>query len=86
LKSDFDKLEILTYLSLISEKIEFFKLGDYSNFLKEAANICLDIDDIDYFALALKLNCPIWSQDRDLKEQKKIKVYTTKELVEELNI
>jgi len=38
---------------------------------------------ISYIALALKLNCPIWSNDTDLKQQDRIKVYNTKELLEE---
>jgi predicted nucleic acid-binding protein len=45
-----------------------------------------DIDEKDthYVALALKLNCPIWSNDTDLKKQNKVKIYNTKELLEEL--
>ena len=33
-----------------------------------------------YFALALKLNCAIWSNDKKLKEQNKIQVCSTHEL------
>jgi len=39
-----------------------------------------DPDDMAYFALALKLNCAIWSNDKKLKEQDKVKVYNTHEL------
>ena len=38
--------------------------------------------DDPYFALALKLNCPIWSNEPAFKEQSSIKVFNTKELRE----
>ena len=34
-----------------------------------------------YFALALKLNCGIWSNDKKLKNQDKVKVYSTEDLL-----
>ncbi|MBI2152065.1 hypothetical protein HYU21_05030 [Candidatus Woesearchaeota archaeon] len=34
-----------------------------------------------YFALALKLNCALWSNDKKLREQSEVKVYNTYELV-----
>ncbi|MEI6732208.1 MAG: PIN domain-containing protein, partial [archaeon] len=40
-----------------------------------------DIKDAMYLALALKLNCPIWSNDKLLKNQTQIKVYSTSELM-----
>jgi len=51
---------------------------------KQAYNICktFDVDDTPIVALALELKCPIWSNDRDLKEkQKVVTVLTTQELV-----
>ena len=56
-------------------------LSEYKEFIKAAQRICPDIDDVHYFALALKLKCAIWSNDKKLKEQDKIKVYASHELV-----
>jgi predicted nucleic acid-binding protein len=53
---------------------------DYSAIIKEAEKISPDKEDTMYFALALKLKCPIWSNDKKLKEQKLVKVYTTEEI------
>jgi predicted nucleic acid-binding protein len=53
---------------------------EFVKYLKEAEKISPDSKDIMYFALALKLNCPIWSNDKRLKNQDKIKVYSTEEL------
>ena len=47
---------------------------------KHKEEITPDLDDMVYFALALKLNCPIWSNDKKLKQQNKIKIYHTHEL------
>ena len=38
--------------------------------------------DIDFLALALKLHCPLWSNDRLLKTQEAIRVYSTAEVIE----
>jgi len=38
---------------------------------------------VDFFALAIKLDCGIWSNEKALKEkQTKVGVFNTKELVE----
>ena len=51
-------------------------------FIKQAEKISPDAKDIPYLALALKLRCGLWSNDRDLKEkQDEILVYSTKELI-----
>jgi len=81
-----DKSKLLEYdfdlfLSIISAKIEFITYPEIENFISDAKNISPDQDDTEYFALALKLNCAIWSNDRRLKKQNKIKVYSTEDLL-----
>ena len=49
-------------------------------YVEEAEKLTPDPDDMAYFALALKLNCAIWSNDKKLKDQNKIKIYNTHEL------
>ena len=55
---------------------------EFSLFLEKAKSISPDENDSVYFALALKLNCPIWSNDKKLKNQDKIRVYSTQDLIE----
>ena len=50
-----------------------------------AKEISPDSNDVLYFSLALKLNCAIWSNDKKLKQQNKIKIYSTEDLIEEFN-
>ena len=47
-----------------------------------AKNISPDEDDVAYLALALHLQCALWTQDKQLKKQDRVKVITTKELLE----
>ncbi len=65
-----------------NSNIEIILKDEFYDQMETAKKICPDINDIHYFALALKLSCPIWSNDKKLKEQNKIKVFNTKELIE----
>ncbi|MEK6899645.1 MAG: PIN domain-containing protein [Nanoarchaeota archaeon] len=53
--------------------ISIVPLSEYKEFFRDAQKICPDFDDVHYFALALRLNCAIWSNDKKLKEQNNIK-------------
>ncbi len=55
--------------------------NDIEPFLSDAKKFCPDLGDIQYFALALKLKYPIWSNDKILTEQKNIKIYSTEDLL-----
>lgn len=57
---------------------------DSEKYLGLAKQISPDKKDIDYFALALMLNCPIWSHDKKLKEQNKILIYSTFDMINKL--
>lgn len=43
------------------------------------------LKDIDFFALALKLGCSIWTNDKLFKKQSEVSVLTTKEMIELLS-
>jgi predicted nucleic acid-binding protein len=67
-------------IKLLETVVKYIRVDEYSKCLPEAMELCPDPDDVDFFALALKLDCPLWSEDRLLKNQSKIKVYSTQEL------
>lgn len=58
---------------------------EYLHYIKKAKILSPDENDVMYFALALRLRCAIWSNDKKLKEQDKIIVYNTKEILELIN-
>ena len=70
------------YKKVLSWFIKFIPVSEYKEFKDKADSISPDPNDTQYFALALKLNCPIWSNDKKLKEQFEIKVLNTSELIE----
>jgi len=80
------KEELIGMLRMINELIKIIPKDEISRFMAEAARICPDEKDIAYFASALSIECPIWSNDKKLKEQDKIRVYSTEELVRVFNL
>src|SRR3989338_4929811 len=63
--------ELNHLLDVLKKKIILVPLEELLPYLDEAEKISPDPDDVAYIALALKLKCAIWSQDRKLKEKQK---------------
>ena len=82
LKSKLSKIDFIKRKKEIFDKIKFIKFSEYEELIKEAKSYTKDIDDAPYIALALKLGCSIWSNDKRLKEQSKIKVLSTEDIIE----
>ncbi len=82
LKSKFSDTDFTLFIALIELMIKVVPEKDFSKKLQEAKKISPDEKDIPYFAVALKLNCDIWSGDKKLKEQPSVRVLNTKELLE----
>ncbi|HLC81483.1 MAG TPA: PIN domain-containing protein [Candidatus Nanoarchaeia archaeon] len=72
--------EFFRLVETLKRRINIIPLEELIPYVDEAEKLTPDPDDVAYFALALKLNCAIWSNDKKLKEQDKIKVYHTHEL------
>ncbi|OGY48310.1 MAG: hypothetical protein A3D39_00560 [Candidatus Buchananbacteria bacterium RIFCSPHIGHO2_02_FULL_39_17] len=80
-KSGLDAKDVDILLTLFSAKINILSFYEFDNYIPMAKNICPDPDDVEYFAVALKMKCPLWSNDKRLKLQDKIKVLSTFELI-----
>ena len=75
-EEDFNEL-----FSIFKRTIILIPKEEIDPYIKKAENISPDIKDIVYLALAMKLNCAVWSNDKHLKEkQKEVKIYSTEEL------
>ena len=83
-KSGLSKYEFDIFLSFISSQIEFVSYSELEKFIPEAEKISPDPNDIEYFALALKMKCAIWSNDKKLKSQDKVKIYSTNDLLKNM--
>jgi len=87
-----NKKDILNYSGLdesgFNNKLkELFNIvKSYANdFYKEfeaKARRLIHEKDIPIFALALKLRCPIWSNEPDFKNQKEVKVFDNRDMIE----
>jgi predicted nucleic acid-binding protein len=71
---------------LIAEsKLKIITKDDVKSYVEKAEQISKDPDDVQYFACALKIKCGIWSNDKKMKNQSAVKVYTTADLLKIFN-
>lgn len=73
--------EFAEIFTILENLITIVPKEECEEFLAQAQEISPDKGDIPYFALALKLNCPLWSNDKKAKGQKIVPVYPTEDLV-----
>jgi len=78
-KKEFDK-----EMQELKKIISFTKKREYNNLIKYAEEISPDKNDAEFFALCLKFSCFLWSNDSILKNQNKIKVLSTSEIIESM--
>jgi len=81
LKSKIDIHVFELYRRILFWFVRFVPISEYKNFKSKAESITPDPNDTQYFALALSLKCPIWSNDKRLKKQKIVKIYSTDDLL-----
>jgi predicted nucleic acid-binding protein len=87
-KSKLDEQSLNYLIEIIFSKIDFVSLENKELFKDKAIEIMrnVDIDDSFFVALAMSLNCPIWSNDAHMKKQNAVKVYTTNEMMDLLRM
>lgn len=69
---------LFSYITLVDDE-------KFSNKLEEAREIMenSDLEDVPFVALALSFdNDGIWTDDKDFKEQNRVRIWTTKELID----
>jgi len=67
---------------IVESGLRIIPKNDVREFVKKAEQISPDPDDVLYFATAIRLNCGIWSNDKELKKQKHVKIYSTSDLLQ----
>jgi len=71
--------ELKNILIIVSEELA-------KSFESNAKRLSPHDKDSPIFALALKLSCPIWSNEPAFKQQSEVKVFNTEDLMKLLNI
>lgn len=75
-EEDFNKL-----FDLFERNVILSPKEEIDTFMERAEKISPDPNDVQYLALAIKLRCGLWSNDKDLKKQHEVRVYSTEELI-----
>ena len=75
--------------------IHFMYEDEYASSFKNAAALAKELpeenreeflEDIDFIALSLKMDCPLWTHDKLLRKQSRVHVLGTKEIITLLSI
>ena len=80
-KAGLDENEFDILLQTILESFTVVPLKTYAGFEEHAKEISPDVTDWPFFALAPALGCPIWSNEKRLKRQSTVEIYSTTELM-----
>ncbi|MFH1401329.1 MAG: PIN domain-containing protein [Nanoarchaeota archaeon] len=76
-KSGLPRRTLLMFIDVVSSVIQSIPQREYAGFLDFARAITPDPRDVDYLALALHLDCPVWSHDKGLKLQTQVGIIST---------
>ncbi|MCK4736435.1 MAG: hypothetical protein KAT65_28535 [Methanophagales archaeon] len=68
-------------IKLLEPEFEIFSRLEYTARLSEGLKLAPHPKDVEYFALALKLDFSIWSNEKAFKKQSKVKVFSTSDLI-----
>ncbi len=79
-KSTFSEYEFATFIELLKLRISFIRLAEFVDKVSAAKDLAPHLKDVQYFALALKLDAKIWSQEKAFKKQKMIDIVSTNDL------
>ena len=71
-KSRFSSRDFDVFIGVLKLRIEFVPLEMFLDKLAEAKEVAPHLKDTEFFALALKSNFGIWSEERGFKKQSKV--------------
>ena len=71
-------------LAHLTARIRLCVAVTYRHLITEALRLMSDPADAPYLALALHLRIPVWSNDAGFKQQRRVMIYTTNELLDVL--
>jgi len=68
-------------IKLLEPEFKMFSRQEYTGKLPEGLKLAPHPKDVEYFALALRFDFPIWSNEKAFKKQSKVKVFSTSDLI-----
>ena len=79
-KSGFSLHDFEAFVSILELRVRFIPLEQFLDKISEAKVLAPHLKDVVYFALALKLDCPIWAQEKAFKKQSGVEIFATSDL------
>jgi len=79
-KSGFSLQDFEAFVGVLKLRVRFIPLEQFLDKIPKAKELAPHLKDVEYFALALKLDFPIWAQEKAFKRQSKVKVFSTSDL------
>lgn len=79
-KSGFSLHDFEAFVGILELRVRFIPLEQFLDKISEAKVLAPHLKNVEYFALALKLDCPIWAQEKAFKKQSGVKVFATSDL------
>jgi len=73
--------ELQTLFQILTSNIITVPKEAYNHLLEKAMGLAPHQQDAPYLAVALLCKIPIWSNDRGLKHQNEVEIYSTTELI-----
>jgi len=72
-------------IKLLEPEFKLFSRPEYTVKISEGLKLAPHPKDVEYFALALKFDFPIWAQEKAFKKQSVVKVFSTSDLLASLS-
>jgi len=80
-RSEMSPEELGRVFRFIKKELDFIPLPEFNEYADDASPLAPHEKDVQYFALALAFNCPIWSSEKAFKKQSVVKVFSTSDLI-----
>lgn len=73
--------EFEKFMSLLRKRIRKVRLQNFKHYISSAQQITAEESDHIYYALAMHMKCPVWTNNMQMKGQRHILAYTTSEVM-----
>ena len=84
-KSGFSMRDFEAFIEIVKLRVEFLPLEEFLDKISEAKELAPHLKDVEYFALALKQGCGIWSEEKAFKRQSRVEAFNSRELAKRMS-
>ena len=80
-KSGINQYDFVDLVTILLSNIHIIDDKEFDHLMDEAEKLVKHQEDSPFMALALFKNISLWTDDKGLREQKKVKIFSTSELL-----